>query len=83
MNVKYEIYYGRLGRDPELEYTVGPKAVCTLSVAVPTKINDKPDWKKVVVWGRQAELCKVQLKKGSEIFVQGLLISREKFAPKI
>ena len=71
MTINYDVFYGRLGKKPELKYTIGPKAICTLSVAVSKKDSEKPDWRKVTVWGRQAEICSVQLDKGSEIFVQG------------
>jgi len=77
MNTKYEVFYGRLGQDPELKYVAGPNAVCSFSVAIPTEVADQPIWKKVVVWGRQAELCEVQLKKGSEVFVQGQTQQKE------
>ena len=66
-----ETFMGRLGRDPELKYTPTGKAVCYLSVAVKSTEKDIPNWKRVIVWERQAEICSVQLKKGGEIFVQG------------
>ena len=70
MNKQYEIFCGRLGRDPELKYTPKGIAVCYLSVAINNDAG-KPTWKKVVVWERQAEICSVQLKKGSDVFVKG------------
>jgi single-strand DNA-binding protein len=70
MNTDMQLFIGRLGRNPELKYTPKGKPVCYLSVAV-NKEEDQVDWKKVVVWERQAELCSVQLKKGSEVFVYG------------
>ena len=70
-NVSIETFMGRLGRNPELRYTKNSEPVCSMSVAI-NKGADKPaDWRKVVVWGRQAEVCSVQLKKGSEVFVHG------------
>jgi single-strand DNA-binding protein len=69
MDQETEVFLGRLGKDPELKYTTKGKAVCYLSVAINEK--EKTNWKKVVVWERQAELCSVQLRKGAEIFVQG------------
>lgn len=72
MDQGYELFVGRLGHKPELKYVAGPKAVCKLSVAVDIEGEEKPLWKKVSVWGKQAELCSVQLNKGAEIFVQGI-----------
>lgn len=66
-----DIFLGRLGRDPELRYTKTQKPVCHLSVAVNPQNSGKPVWHKVVVWGKQAELAKQYLRKGSEVFVQG------------
>lgn len=71
MEQAMETFFGRLGRDPELKYTPKGKAVCYLSVAVNKSNDERPDWKRVVVWEKQAELCSVQLRKGGEIFVQG------------
>ena len=71
MEQAMEIFVGRLGRNPELKYTPKGKAVCYLSVAVNKNKVEKPEWKKVVVWEKQAEQCNLFLKKGSEIFVQG------------
>lgn len=66
-----ELFLGRLGKEPELRYTKDQKPVCHLSVATTNEIEKKTVWNKVVVWGKQAELCNLYLKKGSEIFVQG------------
>ena len=71
METLYETFMGRLGRNPELKYTQKQEAVCTLSVAINKGKDLPPKWKKVVVWGKQAELCSVQLRKGNEVFVHG------------
>ena len=71
MENTYEIFVGRLGVNPELRYTKKQKPVCFLSVAVNRQEQEKAEWKRVVVWGKQAELCNLYLKKGHEVFVQG------------
>ncbi|MDD4976347.1 MAG: single-stranded DNA-binding protein [Bacteriovorax sp.] len=70
MNSKIELIFGRLGIDPFLAYTRKGEPVCELSVGL---VNDQSDtiWRKVVVFGKLAELCKVHLRKGSQVFVQG------------
>lgn len=73
----FETFIGRLGREPELKYTKKLEPVCTLSVAVIQGKDQKTLWKKVIVWGKQAELCTLYLKKGKEIFVQGETNKRE------
>ncbi|MBI2521769.1 MAG: single-stranded DNA-binding protein [Bdellovibrio sp.] len=71
MDRSMEVFVGRLGKNPELRYTPKQTAVCSISLAVDKEGLEAADWKRVVVWGRQAEICSVQLKKGSELFVQG------------
>lgn len=70
-NIEEVIFFGRLGKNPDLKYTVNRKPVCELSVAENTNGNNKVKWHQVVVWGRSAEMCSVHLRKGSEVFVKG------------
>lgn len=71
MSTTYKTFLGRLGKDPDLRYTPKREAVCYLSVAINNKEQEETVWKKVIVWGKQAELCNLYLKKGKEVFVQG------------
>lgn len=77
------ILMGNLTRDPELRYTPGGAAVANLGLATNRVYKDKNGEKKeeatfvrVVVWGRQAEVCGQYLTKGSGLFVEGRLQSR-------
>ncbi|MBI2522649.1 MAG: single-stranded DNA-binding protein [Bdellovibrio sp.] len=65
------LIYGRIGQKPELRYTAKREAVCSFSVAENIPDSEAPKWHKVVVWGREAELCQAQLDKGLPIFVRG------------
>lgn len=74
---------GNLTRDPELRYTTGGAAVANLGLATNRVYKDKNGEKKeeatfirIVVWGRQAEICGQYLAKGSPLFVEGRLQSR-------
>ncbi|MFT6632888.1 MAG: single-strand DNA-binding protein [Bacteriovoracaceae bacterium] len=71
MNTHNELFIGRLGINPKLKYTQTQKAVCELSVGVDNGADQKTTWKKVIVWGKQAENCNLYLRKGAEVFVQG------------
>lgn len=62
---------GRLGKNPELKYTREQNPVCYLALAKSAQDEGKPKWHKIVVWGEEAELCNLYLKKGSFLFVQG------------
>src|SRR5260370_939136 len=75
---------GRLGRDPETRYTGGGQAVANFSLATDETYKDRngerqkrTEWHKIVVWGKQAEIAQQYLKKGSLIFIEGRIQSRE------
>lgn len=77
------ILIGNLGKDPELRYTPNSKAVATFSLATTEKWKDKEgqfqektEWHNIVAWGKQAEICKEYLKKGSSVYVEGRLQHR-------
>jgi single-strand DNA-binding protein len=74
---------GHLGKDPELKYTPGGAAVATFSLATTEGYKDKegnwqerPEWHRLVVWNKQAEVAAEYLKKGQQIFVEGRLQTR-------
>jgi single-strand DNA-binding protein len=84
MSVNKVILVGRLGRDPETRFTSGGQAVANFSVATDETYKDRngerqkrTEWHKIVVWGKQAEIAQQYLKKGSLIFIEGRIQSRE------
>jgi single-strand DNA-binding protein len=84
MSVNKVILVGRLGRDPETRFTGGGQAVCNFSMATDETFKDRSgerqkrtEWHKIVVWGKQAEIAQQYLKKGSQIFLEGRIQSRE------
>ncbi|MGC2721193.1 MAG: single-stranded DNA-binding protein [Candidatus Acidiferrales bacterium] len=84
MSVNKVILVGRLGRDPETRFTGGGQAVANFSVATDETFKDRngerqkrTEWHKVVVWGKQAEIAQQYLKKGSLVFIEGRIQSRE------
>ncbi len=75
---------GNLTRDPELRYIPSGSAVATFTVAVNRVFKSQAGEKKeqtsfirVVVWGRRAEVCGEYLSKGSPVFIEGRLQSRD------
>jgi len=75
---------GYLGKDPELRHTQAGKAVCNISVATTENWKDrdgnrqeKTEWHGVVVWGIQADFVHKYFRKGSPIFVEGSLQTRD------
>ena len=83
-SVNKVILVGNLGRDAELRYTPGGAAVATLSLATTETWNDKEgqrqektEWHRVVLWGKQAETLSQYLQKGKEIYIEGRLQTRQ------
>lgn len=75
---------GRLGRDPELRYTQSGQPVVNMRMATDESYTDKQgqrvdkaEWHSIVVWGRQAEPCSNYLSKGSLVYVEGRLQTRQ------
>ena len=84
MSVNKVILVGRLGRDPETRYTGAGQAVANFSLATDETYKDRngerqkrTEWHKIVVWGKQAEIAQQYLKKGSLVFIEGRIQSRE------
>lgn len=74
---------GRLGRDPETRMTPAG-IVVNFSLATDETWLDsqgqkqtRTEWHRVVVWGKQAELCAKYLAKGRLVFVEGSLQTRK------
>ncbi len=75
---------GRLGRDPEIRYTQEGKAYASLYVATDESYTDRngnkvtrTEWHRVIVWEKSAEACGNHLSKGSLVYVEGKLQTRE------
>ena len=80
MNINRVVLTGNLTRDPELRSTPGGTAVCKLGIAVNTRRKgsdgqweEKPNFFRVTVFGRQAESCANYLKKGRAVAIDGRL----------
>ena len=78
------ILIGNLGQDPELRYTGSGTAVCNLRLATNESYKDsngelveKTEWHSVVAWARLAEICGEYLKKGSQVYFEGSLQTRQ------
>ena len=79
------ILVGNLGKDPDMRYTAGGDAVANLSIATSESWNDnqtgekkeKTEWHRVVFFRRIAEVCGEYLKKGSSVYIEGSLRTRD------
>ena len=83
-SVNKVILVGNLGRDAELRVTASGAAVSTLNLATTEVWNDKQgqkqektEWHRIVLWGKQAESLQEYLVKGKQIYVEGRLQTRQ------
>ena len=74
---------GNLGGDPETRYTADGRPFARFNVASTYRgrgpdgeMQEKTEWVRVTVFGRQAEVVAQYLRKGSRIYVEGRLESR-------
>lgn len=74
---------GNLGRDPEVRRLENGAVVAKFPVATTENYRDKSgewqsqtEWHDVVVWRYLAERAESQLKKGSQVYVEGKLTHR-------
>lgn len=79
------ILVGTLGQDPEVKYLTNGNAVCNLSLATSEQWKDKQtgekkektEWHRVVMFGKVAEIAGEYCRKGSQIYIEGKLETRE------
>lgn len=83
MYINRALIYGNLTRDPELKSLPSGAQVCEFGVATNRVWKDKNgsrqesvDYHNIVVFGRQAELVKQYLHKGSGVYVEGRIQTR-------
>lgn len=75
---------GNLTRDPEMKQIPGGQVVATFGVATNFTWKDqsgnqqsKTEFHNIVAWRRLAEICGQYLKKGSKVYVEGRLQTRD------
>jgi len=84
MSLNKVLLIGNLGKDPEVRFTPGGRAVARFPVATSEVWSDqegqrqeRTEWHNVVVWGKQAETCGQYLSKGRQVFLEGSIRSRQ------
>ena len=83
-SVNKVILIGNLGRDPEVRYTQTGTAVANFTLATNEVWNDKSgerqertEWHRIVVWGKQAEIAREHLSKGKQVYIEGSIQTRQ------
>jgi single-strand DNA-binding protein len=66
---------GRLGQDPEFRYTPSGTALAKFSLATNRRKRNgeeqPPDWHRITVWSKLAEICAQHLTKGKQVMIEG------------
>ena len=83
-SVNKVILVGNLGRDPEMRYMPSGDAIASFSVATTDNWKDKngqkqerTEWHRISMFGKLAEIAGEYLKKGSSVYIEGRLQTRQ------
>lgn len=74
---------GRLGKDPEVRYSPDGAAIASFSIATSMTSNksgerkEYTEWHRCVAFNKAGEIVGNYLKKGSQVFIEGSLRTRE------
>lgn len=79
------ILVGTLGQDPEVRYLPNGSAVTNISLATSEQWTDKQsgqkvertEWHRVVMFGKVAEIAGEYARKGTQLYIEGKLQTRE------
>ncbi|MDA8419085.1 MAG: single-stranded DNA-binding protein [Desulfobacteraceae bacterium] len=77
------ILIGNLGANPEVRYTQAGTPVASFNLATSEtwvkdgKKNEKTEWHRIVVFDRLAEVCGEYLSKGSKVYIEGKIQTRQ------
>jgi single-strand DNA-binding protein len=74
---------GHLGNDPEIKETENGRKLARMSVATNENYRNakgekvtETQWHNIVAWGKTADIVEKYLAKGSEVMIEGKLVSR-------
>jgi single-strand DNA-binding protein len=84
MNLNKAMVIGNLTRDPEIRSTPNGQTVASFSVATnfiwtdqSGQRQEKVEFHNIVAWRKLAEICSQYLKKGSKVYIEGRLQTRD------
>lgn len=82
--VNKAIIVGNLGADPEVRQTQTGRGVATFNVATTERWKgqdgqqqEQTEWHRIVTFGRLSEICGQYLQKGSRVYIEGRLQTRQ------
>lgn len=84
MAINKVILIGNVGKDPDIRYIDQQVKVATLSLATTEKYKDRAgvlkentEWHNLVAWRNTADIIERYVRKGSQIYVEGKLRTRQ------
>ena len=85
MSVNKVILLGNVGRDPDVRYPSQGQTVASFPLATSdrayttssgTQVPERTEWHNIVMWGRNAEVAEKYIRKGTRLYVEGRLRTR-------
>lgn len=84
MSINKVILVGNVGKQPEVRRTEGGAAVANFTLATSEKYKDKAgnlqeqtEWHNIVCWRSLAEIVEKYVAKGSQLYIEGKIRTRE------
>lgn len=86
MSVNKVILVGNVGKDPDVKYLDRNMAVANFTLATTergyktangTEVPDRTEWHNIVMWNRLAETAEKYIKKGSQLYIEGKIRTRQ------
>jgi single-strand DNA-binding protein len=75
---------GHVGKDPEVRFTGSGTPVASFSLATNESwkdaegnLQERTDWHNIIAWKKLAEICGEWLKKGSKVYIEGRIQTRD------
>lgn len=84
-SVNKVILLGNVGKDPDVRYPSQGQCVASFSLATTergytaangTQYPDRTEWHNIVMWGRNAEVAEKFVHKGTQLYIEGKLRTR-------
>ena len=84
-SVNKVILIGNIGKDAEIKFTQNNFAICSFSIATTERYKpdpnadwvEKTEWHRCVLVGKRAETIVQYLKKGTKVYIEGKIHTRE------
>lgn len=83
MSVNKVILLGNVGKDPDVRYPQQGQCVASFTLATSERYStangpaERTEWHNIVVWGKQAEIVEKYVRKGTKLYIEGKLRTRQ------